>query len=84
MKRTPIDVRVSDHAVLRYLEREHGLDVSAVRNHLADSARSAAEIGAIALQVERVKLIFQRSSRQVTIVTVLPRGPLTPNRRGKE
>ncbi|EAU40183.1 hypothetical protein FP2506_11522 [Fulvimarina pelagi HTCC2506] len=74
-------MRVSDHAVLRYLEREHGLDVSAVRQHLADTARPAAEIGAIAVQVEKVRLLFQHSPRQVTVVTVLPRGPLLPNRR---
>ena len=30
-------VKVTDHAVLRYLEREAGVDVEGVRHHIAES-----------------------------------------------
>lgn len=37
------ELRVSDHAVLRYLERAHGLDIEAVRRHIAYPVRSSME-----------------------------------------
>ena len=75
MKRVPTDVRISDHAVLRYLEREHGLDVGSVRTHLSQAAQPAAELGAIAVSIERVKLILVKAGvGRATVVTVLRRG----------
>jgi len=62
-------VRVTDHAVLRNLEREHGLDVDAVRNHIAGLAATGVKLEAISVKVERVKLLLCG----VTVVTVLKR-----------
>ncbi len=62
-------VRVTDHAVLRYLEREHGLDVDAVRNHIAGLAATGVQLEAISVKVERVKLLLCGE----TVVTVLKR-----------
>lgn len=62
-------VRVTDHAVLRYLEREHGLDVDAVRNHIAGLAATGVQLEAISVKVERVKLVLCGE----TVVTVLKR-----------
>lgn len=49
-------VRVTDHAILRYLELAHGLDVDAVRRHMAGLVANANELGAIGVVVESVKL----------------------------
>ncbi|OCP17456.1 MULTISPECIES: hypothetical protein [unclassified Ensifer] len=49
-------VRVTDHAILQYLQRAHGLDVDAVRRHMAGLATTAHELGAIGVVVENVKL----------------------------
>ncbi|MRN67840.1 hypothetical protein [Brucella sp. 10RB9213] len=62
-------VHVTDHAVLRYLEREHGLDVGAVRNHIAGLAATGVQLEAISVKVERVKLLLCGE----TVVTVLKR-----------
>lgn len=59
MKRRDIKLHVSDHAVLRYLERRHGVDVEAVRRHLAGLAVNAAELGAVAVRVEAVRLFLR-------------------------
>lgn len=62
-------VRVTDHAVLRYLERKHGLDVDAVRNHIAGLAATGVQLEAISVKVEKVKLLLCGE----TVVTVLKR-----------
>ncbi len=59
MKRRRVSILVSDHAVLRYLERQHGIDIEAVRKHLAGRAISAAELGAVSVRIENVKLMLR-------------------------
>ncbi len=61
MKRRDIKLHVSDHAVLRYLERRHGLDIETVRQHLAGLATNAATLGAVAVQAETVRLFLRDS-----------------------
>lgn len=74
MKRRATIVTVSDHAVLRYLEREHGIDVDVVRMHLAAKAQIGADLGAVAVQAGRVKLVVRSLAEgHATVVTVLPR-----------
>lgn len=69
-------VHVTDHAVLRYLERAHGLDVDAVRRHLAGLAVNAARLGATGVTIENVKLVLVRRAAETSIVTALePRWP---------
>lgn len=75
MKRREVKLHVSDHAVLRYLERRHGLDIEAVRSHLAGLAINAAELGAVAVQAEAVRLFLRdtdvgRDRVMVTVATV--------------
>jgi len=61
--------RVTDHAVLRYIERAHGVDVEALRAHIAVLvARGVAE-GGSAVIVGGVKFVLERE----TVVTVLDR-----------
>lgn len=59
MKRRVVEVGVTDHAVLRWLERRAGLDIEAVRRHLAGQAQTAAELNAAAVVVDRVRLILR-------------------------
>ncbi len=64
-------VHVSDHAILRYLERAHGLDVDAVRRHLAGRLVTGARLGAIGVTIDNVKLVLQHHDQGVTVVTAL-------------
>ncbi|MDJ1463426.1 hypothetical protein [Nitratireductor sp. GZWM139] len=64
-------VHVTDHAVLRYLERAHGLDVEAVRRHLAGRVLRGARLGAVSVKIENVKLVLHRTDNQVRVVTAL-------------
>jgi hypothetical protein len=63
MKAVPAKVRVTDHAVLRFLEREHGVDVEAVRSALALSATPAAMLGAHSLGLGRIKIVLINGAR---------------------
>lgn len=64
-------VRVTDHAVLRYLERAHGLDVAAVRRHLAGKVLTGARLGAVGVTIENVKLVLRERGGEVFVVTAL-------------
>lgn len=79
MKTRPAFVHVSDHAVLRWLEREHGLPVEAIRKALRDSAQGGAELAAAAIQIGRIKMVLvdegrlNDGSERVTVTTCLAR-----------
>lgn len=64
---------VSDHAVLRYLERVQGFDIEAVRTHIGIVCRSACRAGAASLKTEGVE--FQFTDGIVVTVTPKTRGP---------
>lgn len=64
-------VRVTDHAVLRYLERAHGLDVDAVRRHLSGKVETGARLGAIGVTIDNVKLMLEHHRHEVVVVTAL-------------
>lgn len=64
-------IHVTDHAVLRYLERAHGLDVEAVRRHLAGRVENGARLGAVGVTIENVKLVMRRNGPDVSVVTAL-------------
>lgn len=70
---------ITDHAVLRYLERRHGLDVEAVRAHLAGMTVTAVRLGAIAVTVDNVKLVLVEahdgSGDAVVSTVLLPQWP---------
>lgn len=69
-------IYVTDHAVLRYLERAHGLDIDAVRRHLAGRVLNGAHLGAIGVTVENVKLVLRENAGDVYVVTaLLPQWP---------
>ena len=66
MTKSP-SIRVTDHAVLRYIERRHGIDVDALRSHIATLAVTGVEHGASAVVTEGVRIVL----RGQTVVTVL-------------
>lgn len=61
---------VTDHAVLRYLERHHGLNMELIRSHIQDICSAPAAFGATAVRAEGVK--FEIANNRV--VTVVPDG----------
>lgn len=60
------DTPVTDHAVLRYLERVQGFDIEAVRQHIWRTCRGAVLIGATCVRAEGVKFEF-KGGRVVTV-----------------
>ena len=66
------EVIVSDHALVRYIERVHGYDLTPIREMLlTDAVRTAARMGCRTVKLgcgARVKL------RGHTIITVLAKG----------
>lgn len=61
MKKRNVNLHVSDHAVLRWLEREHNLDIGLVRAHLQGCALTAAQYGAVAVSIGRTKLLLREN-----------------------
>lgn len=71
--------RVTDHAVLRFLERARGFDIEAVRQHIAETCAEAAAAGAASLTVGAVR--FEITTSTNTVVTCTPaRRLVTPSK----
>lgn len=68
-------ILVTDHAVLRYLERAMGLNIEVVREHILGICVNAASFGAVAVRSEGLKFVIDGNR----IVTVEP-DSLTPSR----
>lgn len=75
MKRRAVEIAVSDHAVLRWLERAQGLNVGVVRRLIAGKVVSAAELGAVAVQLDHVRFVLrdglEGAPQKVVVTTVL-------------
>lgn len=65
---------VTDHAVLRYLERVKGIDIEAVRAELGHVVDKAIEMGAGATIVDGVKYVLR--DRCVVTVALAQEPPL--------
>lgn len=61
-------IRVTDHAVLRYMERAMGLQVETVREHILETCVHAAAFGAVAVKAEGLKFVIQDN----VVVSVVP------------
>lgn len=59
---------VTDHAVLRYLERVHGIDIDAVREEVSHLVDLAVEMGAGAVVVDGLKYVL----RDEVVITAAP------------
>lgn len=71
-----MNIRVTDHALLRYLERVHGIDMQAARNCIAETCREAAALGASGVQHDGFIYMLEGTS----VLTVLKRGQFPKNR----
>ena len=60
-------IRVSDHAVLRYLERAMGLNIELVREHILTVCAAPAAFGAVSVRADGLR--FEISCRTITTVT---------------
>lgn len=69
-------VIVSDHALLRWMERRHGIAIETFRADLEAKARPLAMAGAAGGWVDGFYVVFGAPGR---IRTVLPNAPLTGN-----
>lgn len=65
-------VRVSDHAVLRYLERVLEIDVDLVRNHIAGLADDAARCGAYSVRHDGLELRIRNGCVMTVVQTGSP------------
>ncbi len=75
-RRPSAEIEVSDHALVRWLERRHGIDMEGFRQQLAAEVRHVAGSGAYSLKTDACTFVF----RGDTLVTVLePR--FDPDRR---
>lgn len=60
--------RVTDHALIRYLERVKRVDVEAIRSHIATLCAPASSVRALSVIAEGVCFQLQKT----TVVTVTP------------
>ena len=58
---------VTDHAVIRYLERVYGVDVQGLRERIAASTLVARAAGAASVQVKGVRYVIGRDGRVITV-----------------
>ncbi|GIT85428.1 hypothetical protein [Roseobacter sp. OBYS 0001] len=64
--KTPRDI-VSDHAVLRYLERVYGVDIDGVRARITEITAEGRENGACGIKADGVSYKISKSGRVVTV-----------------
>lgn len=77
-KQTNGKARVSDHAVIRYLERTKGFDFEPIREKIRKAAQIVLDTGASSITVDGVSLILNDLD---LVVTTLDKRP--PHMRGK-
>lgn len=65
-------IRVTDHAVLRYLERVGGFDIEGLRKDIqARMARSAVDMGTQCVVVGGHRFVIKAKEDELVVVTVL-------------
>lgn len=60
--------RVTDHALIRYLERAMGLNIEIVRQHIEGICKGPAAVGAVSVRSEGVRFEIRNN----TVLTVAP------------
>ncbi len=70
-------ITVSDHAVLRYIERSYGLSLDPIREKIIKLVKGPVAVGASSHTVDDVTFCFEKgrnSSDGIVVSTVLERG----------
>ena len=62
---------VTDHAIIRYLERVQGFDIEALRANIAARVDEAACAGALAVTIDGFRYMFQNGERGPVLTTIL-------------
>lgn len=68
MKQKPTEPRVTDHAVIRYLERVRGMDIAAIRNEIASKVARGVALGAKRVTVDGFDYDLSPTGAVCTIV----------------
>lgn len=63
------EVIISDHALIRYIERYLDVDLNPVRQQIRDKTQKAIEAGAMSIQIDG--FLFTIAPQQRTVVTIL-------------
>lgn len=72
-------VHVTDHALVRFLERVGGVDVEALRSAIGRSLDEAARLGAAAAVIDGFRYVLRDDPDDgLRVVTVEPFGQATP------
>ena len=58
---------VTDHAVIRYLERVYGVDVQSLRRRIVKATQGARSAGAGSAKVDGVRYVLSNDGRVVTV-----------------
>ena len=67
-----MNIIVTDHALLRYVERVFGLDIEMVRTHIEKSVRGPAIAGATTTTIDGyVYCLKERGNGAVAVTTIL-------------
>lgn len=70
--------RVSDHAIIRYLERTKGFDFEPIREHIRKAAQLVLDVGARNITIDGVSFVFNEFDLVVTTID-----PRMAHQRGK-
>lgn len=67
------NVVVTDHALLRYLERAHDVPIETIRKHIAQLAEGAAGVGATTITNGNARLVLKHNAinGEILVSTVL-------------
>ncbi len=68
----PFNFRISDHVLLRYMERMLGVDVAGFRQRLHDQLEPAAMAGATQIEVAGAVFRFQHNAHESVASTMWP------------
>jgi hypothetical protein len=76
-------ITVTDHALIRWLERVHGVDVDRFREYIASLTQDAINLGATSIQIDGFLYVLNPARRSVvTIFTPEQRKNRLPHLRG--
>ncbi len=64
-------LHISDHAVLRYLERVGGFEIERLRKSMAERLNAAAQAGANAVVIDGYAYVIRRDQHGPVVTTVL-------------
>ena len=68
---TQITVNITDHALLRYIERQMQIPIETVRKHIAKQAHGPALLGASTFTIDDVRFSFSATVGGVVHVTTV-------------